>query len=103
MSPLFDGIGCACPPSVRLNTLVHSRPPVCPAGTHAFASDGEADESFDKILECSPPYDKVEMTVEAEDFVRKLLMVDTDVRMTAKQALEHPWIKPHLKPSKWLQ
>lgn len=67
-------------------------------GTHAFASDGEADESFDKILECSPPYDKVEMTDDAEDFVRKLLVVDPEERLTAKQALDHPWIKPHLKP-----
>jgi serine/threonine protein kinase len=27
--------------------------------------------------------------------VKKLLVVDPDVRMTAPQALEHPWIKNH--------
>lgn len=31
----------------------------------------------------------------ASDFVKKLLVVDPDVRMTAPQALEHPWIKNH--------
>jgi len=31
----------------------------------------------------------------ASDFVKKLLVVDPDQRMTAPQALEHPWIKNH--------
>jgi serine/threonine protein kinase len=28
-----------------------------------------------------------------KDFIRKLLIVDTDTRMTVDQALEHPWMK----------
>lgn len=32
-----------------------------------------------------------------QDFVRNLLMVDTDKRMTAKQALEHPWMRNSAK------
>lgn len=32
-----------------------------------------------------------------QDFVRNLLMVDTDRRMTAKQALEHPWMRNSAK------
>lgn len=69
-------------------------------GTHAFASEGEsgAEDSFNKILECSPPYHKVGMSEPAEDFVRQLLVVDPAKRMTAKAALEHKWIKDHLKP-----
>lgn len=30
---------------------------------------------------------------EARDFIRRLLTIDQDARMTASQALQHPWIK----------
>ncbi|XP_022091183.1 twitchin-like isoform X3 [Acanthaster planci] len=35
---------------------------------------------------------------EAKDFISKLLILDTEQRMPAYEALEHPWLK---EPSKW--
>ena len=34
------------------------------------------------------------------DFVSKLLLVDVKKRMTADQALEHPWLKSKVAPNK---
>ena len=39
------------------------------SGTHAFASDSSEDETFDKILDCEPPYDQTDMTPEGREFV----------------------------------
>jgi serine/threonine protein kinase len=38
------------------------------------------------------------ISANAKDFVSKLLVVDTKVRMTAEQALAHPWLKPKSVP-----
>jgi len=36
----------------------------------------------------------------AKDFISKLLVVDPKKRMTAKEALEHPWLSGHAKENK---
>ena len=41
---------------------------------------------------CFPPGDWSGISREALDFIRKLLQMDTILRMTAEQALCHPWI-----------
>jgi calcium-dependent protein kinase len=33
------------------------------------------------------------ISTDAQDFIEKLIVVDPDARLTAKQALEHPWIE----------
>ncbi|GMH32815.1 hypothetical protein BSKO_00649 [Bryopsis sp. KO-2023] len=46
----------------------------------------EPDFSFGPWLDCSP---------EGIDFIKGLLMNDTQIRMTACEGLQHPWIKMH--------
>ena len=41
----------------------------------------------------SPQFDTV--SEEAKDLIKKLIVVEPEDRWTAKQALEHPWIKKH--------
>jgi len=53
-------------------------------------------EVFEQILkghfEFNAPYwDNI--SAEAKDFIKKLLMVDPDKRLTAENALQHPWIR----------
>jgi len=38
--------------------------------------------------------------VSAKDFIKKVLVLDPKQRLTAAQALEHPWIKSGGKPNK---
>jgi serine/threonine protein kinase len=56
-------------------------------------------EQFKKIVEgnYSFPSNKVwgHISEEAKDFVSKLIVQDPHARMTAAQALEHPWLKTH--------
>jgi len=50
---------------------------------------------IDLIMRGSVYFDCVtwtDISAEGKDFVSKLLVVDPKIRMTAKQALEHPWI-----------
>lgn len=36
---------------------------------------------------------------QAKDFITKLLTIEPDVRLTAHQALEHPWLQAEVKPA----
>jgi len=58
--------------------------------------DGSETAMFQKILKCnyefsSPYWDKV--SENAKDLVRKMLVLDPAKRLTAKQALYHPWVQ----------
>jgi len=37
---------------------------------------------------------------DAKDFIRKILVVNPEQRATAEQCLQHRWIKDHVNPSK---
>ena len=53
-------------------------------------------EIFKKILTCDYKFYEDEwkhISKEAVHFVRKLIIVDTEVRMSAEEALKHPWLK----------
>jgi calcium/calmodulin-dependent protein kinase I len=65
------------------------------SGRLPFAADSDA-ELFRLIIAGnlvwkSPQFDTV--SAEAKDLIQKLIVVEPDDRWTAKQALEHPWIK----------
>jgi serine/threonine protein kinase len=47
-----------------------------------------------------PDADWKNVSAEAKDFVKKCLTLDPKQRLTAKAALEHPWIKSGGKPNK---
>jgi calcium-dependent protein kinase len=65
--------------------------------------DGESQEEiFESILEGKFDFDDEEwdgVSDEAKDLISQLLINEND-RLTAKQALKHPWIKMNLKKSK---
>ncbi|GAB5591765.1 Calcium/calmodulin-dependent protein kinase type I [Umbelopsis nana] len=39
------------------------------------------------------------VSAEAKDFINKLLTIDPTKRLTAQEALEHPWLQAEVKPS----
>jgi len=59
-------------------------------------------EVFEQIMKAEYDYPEEywdDISPEAKDFIDHLLVVDVNTRMTAEQALEHPWLKGK-KPSK---
>ena len=53
-------------------------------------------ETYDNIVSCDYTTDEPEfedISEEAKDFIVKLLKVKHDDRMSADEALEHPWLK----------
>jgi len=65
------------------------------SGRLPFAADSDA-ELFRLIIAGnlvwkSPQFDTV--SADAKDLISKLIVVEPDTRYTAKQALQHPWIK----------
>jgi calcium/calmodulin-dependent protein kinase I len=53
-------------------------------------------EVFEQILNAEFDFPEpywTDVSDEAKDFIKKLLVLDSKKRYTAKQALEHPWIK----------
>jgi len=63
-----------------------------------YPFDGESDASIIAKVQAGefsfPPHVKV--SAEAQDFVRALIQVNPQQRLTAAEALEHPWIKQHV-------
>jgi serine/threonine protein kinase len=47
---------------------------------------------FRSVLEEKPDLDGVNLTRDARDFIERLLTQDVDGRLTARQALSHPWM-----------
>lgn len=65
------------------------------SGRLPFAADNDS-ELFKliiagKLVWKSPQFDKI--SVAAKDFISKLINTDPDSRMSAKKALEHPWLQ----------
>ncbi|XP_057308525.1 calcium/calmodulin-dependent protein kinase type IV-like [Hydractinia symbiolongicarpus] len=65
-------------------------------GFEPFYDDRGDQAMFQKILKCdfefvSPWWDEVSLN--AKDLVSKLIVADPKKRLTAKQALEHPWVQ----------
>jgi len=56
------------------------------------------DEEVNNILAGNYKFEPVQywfaVSDTARDFIRKLLVVNPNLRMTAKQALQHPWLQP---------
>jgi len=58
-------------------------------------------ELFENILSGTydfPDPEWTEVSEEAKDFIRKILVVDPQKRATAEQCLNHPWIKEYTEP-----
>lgn len=65
-----------------------------------FSADNDAD-LFRLIMKAdlvfkSPQFDTV--SAAAKDLIRRLLVADPKKRLTAKEALEHPYLKVHPPP-----
>ena len=61
-------------------------------GSRPFYGRTES-EIFEAVLSKNPDYNGVGITDEAKDFLQNLLTRDVKGRLTAAQALEHPWLK----------
>jgi calcium/calmodulin-dependent protein kinase-4 len=64
-------------------------------GYEPFYSDNEA-EMFKKILKCEYTFDSPwwdDISDNAKDLISKLLVLDAKKRLTASEALRHPWVR----------
>jgi len=60
-------------------------------------------ELFENILAGNydfPDPEWTDVSEEAKDFIRKILVVDSQQRATAEHCLNHPWIKEYTEPKK---
>ncbi|KAL3789152.1 LOW QUALITY PROTEIN: hypothetical protein HJC23_012241 [Cyclotella cryptica] len=56
--------------------------------------DGPSDEdTFDLISMGYSDFPRLRFTYDARDFVTRLLKTDPTKRMTAEEALDHPWLR----------
>ncbi|XP_066921122.1 calcium/calmodulin-dependent protein kinase type IV-like [Clytia hemisphaerica] len=66
-------------------------------GYEPFYSDADDNkEMFRKILKCEFKFDSPwwdEVSINAKDLVMRLIVLEPEKRLTAKQALEHPWVQ----------
>ncbi|VDK27745.1 unnamed protein product [Taenia asiatica] len=64
------------------------------SGISPFAGDTQV-ETFQNILECSVTFDREEfldVSMEARDFITRLLRKNPRKRDTASECLRHPWV-----------
>ncbi|KAL5966242.1 Serine/threonine-protein kinase 17A, partial [Taenia solium] len=64
------------------------------SGISPFAGDTQV-ETFQNILECSVTFDREEFldtSMEARDFITRLLRKNPRKRDTASECLRHPWV-----------
>ena len=69
-------------------------------GYEPFAPEDDANDSliYERIIKCDYKFEDEfweTVSLSAKDFISKLLVADTTKRMTAKDGLEHPWVKVH--------
>ena len=50
-------------------------------------------EVRDRIIACAVPYDMLDVSDLAVDFIKSLLVRDPSKRPTARQAQNHPWVR----------
>ncbi|VDN98324.1 unnamed protein product, partial [Rodentolepis nana] len=69
------------------------------SGISPFAGDSQV-ETFQNILECSVTFDREEfanVSLEAQDFITRLLRKNPRKRDTASDCLRHPWVSPVIR------
>jgi len=74
-------------------------------GYEPFYSDHEP-EMFKKIIKCDYEFDSPwwdEVSENAKDLIRKLLVLDDRKRLSAAQALQHPWVKGNAAKSNHME
>ena len=66
-------------------------------GETPFGGDmGEGEDMMmvrDRIIACVVPYDRLDVSDLAVDFIKSLLVRDPNRRPTARQAQNHPWVR----------
>lgn len=97
-----------CAPEVHRNDLITTATDMWSVGVMAYVLlsglNPFAAESVTKMIEnisnCEYVFESEafkDISLEAMDFVDRLLVKDRKLRMTAKEALEHPWLKMKLE------
>ena len=60
-------------------------------------------ETYANILACDYTTDEPEfedISDEAKDFISRLLVIDCNRRLSASEALLHPWLQPQIRSSR---
>ena len=60
------------------------------------ADDPNDTKLYERVIKCDYKFDALyweSISLSAKDFISKLLVLDTTNRLTAKDGLEHPWVK----------
>ncbi|KAG8084170.1 hypothetical protein GUJ93_ZPchr0010g7929 [Zizania palustris] len=88
-------------PDERLNDIVGSAYYVAPEVLHRPFWARTESGIFRSVLRADPSFDDTpwsSISPEAKDFVKRLLNKDYRKRMTAAQALSHPWLRDECRP-----
>lgn len=67
-------------------------------GYEPFSSEEDSDDTqiYQRIIKCDYQFDDAfwgSISLSAKDVIAKLLELDPRKRLTAKNCLEHPWVK----------
>ena len=60
------------------------------------ADDPNDKKLYERIIKCNYEFEALyweSISLSAKDLISKLLVLDTTKRLSAKEALEHPWVK----------